>query len=435
MSSPPVFRAIEGANDFFDLAARRFDRVFSAAESFFGRYAYERIHTPVFEPTGLFARSLGDATDIVEKEMYTFSPGSESITLRPEGTAGVVRAYLQRNLAASGRLAKLWYGGPMFRRERPQKGRYRQFHQIGVEAIGAADPLLDAEVIAMGMGFYRHLGIGGVGLRLNSLGCPGSDCRPAYRRRLLEAVKPNRERYCRTCRERFDRNALRALDCKSPECRALSEGLPKSHEHLCGACSAHFAAVREALSARGVDAALDASLVRGLDYYTRTVFEYTHGALGAQDAIGAGGRYDGLAAELGGEDTPAVGFALGVERILLALEASPASCRCDAPLMVYGAAAGEAGRKGLSGLLARLREAGVSADMDFEGRSFKAQMRMANRRGAVLCLILGDDEMADGRVTLKDMREGGGQETVDLSDFLSRTMGALTGRSPLAQKP
>jgi histidyl-tRNA synthetase len=414
----PIIRCIEGTRDYFGADGARFDRALRAAERIFGLYDYERIHTPAFERPELFARSIGEATDIVEKEMYTFTPGSDTITLRPEGTAGVVRAILQRNLHKQGGLLKLWYGGPMFRRERPQKGRQRQFHQVGVEAVGADDPLLDTEVVEMALHYYAELGLDDVGTRLNSIGCPKEDCRPAYRRLLRVAAEPRLGELCENCRRRFDRNILRLLDCKNPDCREITKDFPKSHENLCESCETHFAAVREALGAGGVSYRLDGTLVRGLDYYTRTVFEFTHESLGAQDAIGAGGRYDGLVEELGGPALPAVGFALGVERILIALEARDA-CACTAPLQVFGIALGEGPHKAMSGLLARLRRAGLSADMDFEGRSMKAQMRRANRRGALLALILGEDELARGEVALKAMSADGGQETVRIEDLLS----------------
>jgi histidyl-tRNA synthetase len=407
-------RAIEGTRDYFGVDGIRFEKAFGAAAEIFSRYGYEKITSPVFEATGLFARSIGEATDIVEKEMYTFTPGSDSITLRPEGTAGVIRALLQHSMHKQGGLVKLWYGGPMFRRERPQKGRQRQFHQVGIEAVGSGDPLLDAEVIRMGLAYYERLGIGGVRLRLNSIGCAKDECRPAYRKLLKDAIAPKLGEFCKTCQGRFEKNILRILDCKNESCKKLAADLPKSHEKLCGECDQHFTAVKEGLDAHGAQYDVDPTLVRGLDYYTRTVFEYTHSALGAQDAIGGGGRYDGLVEELGGPATQAVGFALGVERIMIAMEAL-GCCACETPLQVYGIGLGEDCHKAMAGMIARLRNAGISADMDYEGKSFKAQMRAANRRGALVALILGDNELEKGEITVKDMREGGGQETVPLN--------------------
>jgi histidyl-tRNA synthetase len=411
------FRAIEGTRDYFDKEGVRFDKIIGFAAELFRKYGYARIRTPIFENPELFARSIGAATDIVEKEMYTFTPGSDSVTLRPEGTAGVVRAYLQHGMDKTGGLVKLWYGGPMFRRERPQKGRQRQFHQIGVEAIGSSDPLLDAEIISLGIRYYEYVGVPGVGLRLNSIGCRKEECRPAYRRILQEAVRPNIGKFCPNCRSRIDRNILRLFDCKVPCCRELVRDLPKSHEHLCPECSGHFDAVCEAVQALGGAFTIDSSLVRGLDYYTKTVFEYTHDALGAQNAIGGGGRYDGLVEELGGNSTPGAGFALGIERILIAMEAA-GTCACAYPLQVFGVAMGDSARRAMAGMLARFRAAGISADMDYGERSFKAQLRLANRRGAMYCLILGENELERGEILVKNMAEGGGQETIGLADCL-----------------
>ncbi|MCD8350395.1 MAG: histidine--tRNA ligase [Planctomycetaceae bacterium] len=419
-------RAIEGTRDYFGNEGNRFDKIEAFAAEMFSRYGYARIRTPVFERSELFARSIGAATDIVEKEMYTFTPGSDTITLRPENTAGVVRAYLQHSMDKQGGLTKLWYAGPMFRRERPQKGRQRQFHQIGIEAIGSSDPLLDAEVVSVGMRFYEFVGIGKVGLRLNSIGCQKPECRPLFRQLLRDAIRPNLDKYCKTCQNRFERNVLRIIDCKNPECQKLSANLPKSYDNLCPECADHFDRTKEGVSALGGEYKIDHTLVRGLDYYTKTVFEYTHDALGAQNAIGGGGRYDGLVEELGGKPTPAIGFALGIERMLIAMEAVGA-CACGYPLQVYGVSLGDSARRAMAGLIARLREAGISADMDYEGRSMKSQMRAANRREAMCCLILGENELAEGKISVKDMRDDGGQEVVDIFDCLGAVKKILPG--------
>jgi histidyl-tRNA synthetase len=427
MAQQPRFRAIDGTSDFFDREGNRFDKAVNFAGEIFSHYGYGRIRTPIFEGTDLFARSIGATTDIVEKEMYTFTPGSDTITLRPEGTAGVIRAYLQHGLDKQGGLVKLWYEGPMFRRERPQKGRKRQFHQIGVEAVGSMDPLLDAEVVSMGLRYYEYIGLVGenaVGLRVNSIGCQREDCRPKYRQMLRDAIRPNLEKYCKSCQNRFDRNVLRIIDCKCPECQALNTNLPRSHEHLCPECADHFEKFKEGLDALGGRYEIDHTLVRGLDYYTKTVFEYTHSALGAQSAIGGGGRYDGLVEELGGKATPGIGFALGVERILLALDAAD-GCACAYPLQVFGVTQGESAHRAMSGMIARLRSAGISADMDYEGRSMKSQLRTANKREAMCCLILGEEELGRGVITVKNMAEGGGQETVSLFDCLDEVRKVL----------
>lgn len=418
------YRAVEGTRDYFDVDGTRFDKVVTFGGELFNRYGYHRIRTPIFEKTELFARSIGAATDIVEKEMYTFTPGSETITLRPENTAGVVRAYLQHNMDKTQGLVKLWYEGAMFRRERPQKGRQRQFHQIGIEAIGSVDPMLDAEVVSLGLRFYEYVGVGKVGLKINSMGCLRPECRPLFRQLLRDAIQPNLDKYCKTCQGRFERNVLRILDCKNPHCRELSAGLPKIHDNLCSECSDHFEQVKAGLDGFGGDYQIDSTLVRGLDYYTKTVFEYTHGALGAQDAIGGGGRYDGLVEELGGKPTPGVGYALGIERILIAMEAVGA-CSCAYPLQVYGVTQSDSAHRAMAGMVARLRGAGLSADMDYEGRSMKAQMRAANRREAMLCLVLGENELSEGMVVVKDMAEGGGERKVSLHECLDVVLSML----------
>jgi len=411
-----TIRAIEGTRDYFGADADRFSLPLRTAAEIFSRYGYSQIIIPIFENTSLFARSLGETTDIVAKEMYTFTPGSETITLRPEGTAGVIRAILQHELHKQAGLLKFWYAGPMFRRERPQKGRLRQFHQVGVEAVGSSNPLLDVEVIALGMRYYETLGLRDVRLRLNTIGCLDTYCRPHYRDRLRQALQPLLPHLCGTCQARFDRNILRILDCKISVCQEAVKNLPRSHEHVCGACSAHFGAVREGLDAQGISYTLDHTLVRGLDYYARTVFEYTHPALGAQDAIGGGGRYDGLTRQLGGPDMPAIGFALGIERIMIALSALVGNAEArGGNLHLYGIALSEESRKAMASLLAQVRQAGWSADMDYEGRSLKAQLRVANKRGARLALILGDDELRAGQAIIKDLRSSGEQKSVPLA--------------------
>lgn len=411
-----IIRHIEGTRDYFAADAARFNRALRVAADIFARYGYSQTITPIFENTALFARAIGEATDIVSKEMYTFTPGSETITLRPEGTAGVIRAVLQHEIYKRTGLIKVWYAGPMFRRERPQKGRQRQFHQVGVEAVGSADPLLDVEVIALGIRYYEALGLNDVRLRLNTIGCLNEPCRPVYRQRLRQALQPLLPRLCKVCQERFDRNILRILDCKNSSCQEVVKDLPRSHEHTCDACREHFARVRESLEEQQISYNLDHTLVRGLDYYTNTVFEYTHAALGAQDAIGGGGRYDGLMKQLGGPDIPAVGFALGIERIMIALAAMPESKEAEAEAIdLYGIALGDDSRKAMAKILGQLRQAGLSADMDYEGKSLKAQLRSANKRGARLALILGNNELQRGEVIIKDLLHSGEQRSVLLA--------------------
>jgi histidyl-tRNA synthetase len=357
----------------------------------------------VFENTRLFVRSIGETTDIVEKEMYTFGSAEESFTLRPEATAPVVRAYLEHNLHKTKAFQKLYYIGPMFRHERPQAGRKRQFHQIGVEAIGASEPLLDAEVIALACHFFDEVGLAGYRVRLNAIGTPAS--RSGYRELIKGQLEAQGEKLCPDCRRRLDRNVFRVLDCKQPGCIAVTRGLPRILDHLPEAERAHVARVCDALASAGVAFEEDPFLVRGFDYYTGTVFEVTHGGLGAQDALCGGGRYDNLIADLGGPSLGAVGFAIGVERVLLALQALGQAAAPE-PLDLYIVTMGDAARRGAFATLAQLRRVGLRADSDYEGRSLKAQMRSADKLGARFVTVLGDEELASGVLKLKEMATG-----------------------------
>jgi histidyl-tRNA synthetase len=367
------------------------------------RYHYLEVRTPIFEHTELFERTTGETTDIVEKQMYTFRDrGGRSLTLRPEGTAPVVRAYLEapeRPLLPW----KVFYLGPMFRHERPQAGRFRQFVQFGVEALGSDDPALDGEVIALARDLFGKLGLQGLSVHLNSIGC--HRCRPSYRQALLEYLR-GREGLCVDCTRRLEVNPLRVLDCKEPSCRALVAEAPRPADFLCSECHQHFAAVRGFLERMGIPYELDPTLVRGLDYYTRTVFEIMHGALGAQNTVCAGGRYDGLVEQLGGDPTPGVGFATGLERLIATLELEgrlPPPPREVQVMVVY---AGEAARWTALDILYCLRGSGWQADIDYLGRSLRAQMKHAARLGASLVVMVGEEEIAAGEVTVRDMRSG-----------------------------
>ncbi len=366
------------------------------------RYGYEEIRTPVFEHTELFQRGIGEATDVVDKEMYTFEDrGGRSITLRPENTAAAVRAYLQNKLYAENALEKLFYIGSMFRYDRPQAGRMREFHQFGVEALGESNPSVDAEIILLAIDFLQSLGLKDLVLSLNSVGCP--KCRPVYRQKLQDFFKDKLEDLCDDCRDRFDRNPLRILDCKADSYKPYMQDAPKITDCLCDECNEHFHKVQELLTAAGVEYELDSRLVRGLDYYTKTAFEIKYSPLGAQSAVAGGGRYDGLIEEIGGNPTPAVGFATGLERVLLALEKQGLLPEKENSVDAFVVALGEAAQLEGFKLLNKLRNAGISALMDFAGRSMKAQMKQANKKNARFVLILGDDEVRDSVVTLKDM--------------------------------
>lgn len=380
------------------------------------RYGYHEIRTPIFEHTELFLRGIGETTDVVEKEMYTFTDrGERSLTLRPENTASVVRSYLQNKLYAADALVKLFYIGSMFRYDRPQAGRYREFHQFGVEALGEENPAVDAEIIVLAVEFLRALGLQELKLHLNSVGCP--KCRPVYRERLQEFFRPHLEELCTDCRSRFERNPLRLLDCKNEHCHALAEGAPRITDCLCDECRVHFTEVQSYLTAAGIPFELDANLVRGLDYYTKTAFELKYTPLGAQSAVAGGGRYDGLVEEVGGPPTPGIGFAVGLERVLLALEKQELLPEEPEAVDVFVVALGEAAQIPAFKLLHELRAAKLSAAMDFAGRSMKAQMKQANKKNARFVAILGEDEVKEASALLKDMKTSE-QKKLALKDFV-----------------
>lgn len=383
------------------------------------RYGYQEIRTPIFESTGLFTRSVGEETDIVGKQMYSFeSKGHDQLTLRPEGTAPTVRAVIENKLLQQGGLVKLYYMGPIFRYERPQSGRYRQFHQVGVEAIGAADPEIDAEILAFAAGFLRDLGIDSTTLELNSVGCP--DCRPRYRDALRNALSGARTQLCADCHRRYDTNPLRILDCKVESCRVLSADVPVMLDVLCDACKAHLQGVEDNLRALGVEYVVNPHIVRGLDYYTRTAFEFISSALGAQSTVLAGGRYDGMVEELGGPPTPGIGFGAGIERLLMAAGETVPLPEAPGPLFI--ATLGAVARRAGFVLAEKLRRAGIPALTDYGERSLKAQMREANRKGAWYTIVLGENELASGEAALRDMRAG--TETPLALDTLEAQLGA-----------
>ncbi|QTX31762.1 histidine--tRNA ligase [Aminithiophilus ramosus] len=370
-------------------------------------FGFSEIHLPIFEHTELFCRGIGDTTDVVEKEMYTFEDRSgRSLTLRPEVTASTVRSYLEQNMASRPQPVKLWTAGPMFRYERPQKGRYRQFWQLDVEVLGSDSPLVDVEVIELSLELYRRLGMTNLEVVINSVGCPA--CRPAYREALRAYLRPHLGELCESCRSRFDRNPLRILDCKNPTCKAITEGAPDVMDSLCDECSGHFAAVRKGLDLLGARTHIDKRLVRGLDYYTKTAYEVLSGDLGAQNAVCGGGRYDNLAESIGGPHLPGVGFASGIERIVLTMEQQGCSFGREPALDAYVIAVDETARDEALKLLYALRREGLSADMDYQGRAMKAQFKSASQ--AAFACILGGDEVARSVVALKEMASGNQEE-------------------------
>ena len=382
------------------------------------RFGYSEIRTPIFEHAELFQRGIGEGTDVVDKEMYTFTDrGDRSITLRPENTASAVRAYLQNKLYAESNLVKLFYIGSMLRYDRPQAGRMREFHQFGVEALGGANPAVDAEVILLAMSLLEGLGLKDLELSINSVGCP--KCRSKYRTMLQDFFRDKLDDLCEDCRSRFDRSPLRILDCKKDSDKPYMADAPKITDCLCDECSDHFAKLKEHLANAGISFQHDPRLVRGLDYYTKTAFEIKYPPLGAQSAVAGGGRYDGLIEEMGGSPTPAVGFATGLERLLLALESQNLLPEKNRSVDAYVVALGEAAQSEGFKLLNNLRKAGLSAAMDFAGRSMKAQMKQANKLGARYALILGDDEIAEGVVMLRSMSDSQ-QEKVALAEVIGK---------------
>mgnify|MGYP000029145155 FL=1 len=378
-------------------------------------FGYKELRTPIFEHTELFQRGIGEATDIVEKEMYTFMDrGQRSLALRPEGTAPLVRAFVENRYGEGALPVKLYYLGPMFRYERPQAGRYRQFTQFGLEALGSADPLLDVEAIVLPLELYKACGLSGFQVEINTIGCPV--CRPAYREELVKYFEPHADKLCGSCKNRLERNPLRLLDCKVEGCQEIMAGAPSITKHLCPECEEHFSQVLAYLDALGIEYKLNHRLVRGFDYYTKTVFEVTCSELGAQNAVGAGGRYDGLVEELGGKPTPAVGFAVGVERLLLALrgqeKAKAETAGPDAYIVHFG---GETKQRAAQTAFF-LRRRGLWVELDYLGRSIKAQMKAADRLGSRHVLIFGEDELSRGEAVLRDMKDGQEQK-VDLQDL------------------
>lgn len=400
-------RRIKGFADLFPPQSTAFTRMETAAREIFSRYGFAELRTPLLEFTSLFLRSIGQETDVVQKEMYTFPDRKgRSLTLRPEATAGVMRACIEAGLAdGRGGVARFFSMGPMFRYEQPQKGRMRQFHQINCECLGTDSPLADAEIIVMLWRFLETLGIADLALKINSLGCAA--CRPAYMAALLRYLADvDASQLCEDCSRRKESNPLRVLDCKKSGCRSLLAQAPRLVEHNCPDCQVRFQKVLELLSMQGISFELDHNLVRGLDYYCRTTFEVASGQIGAQTAVAGGGRYDGLTAQLGGPDAPGVGFACGMERLAMLLP-SEAPLRLD----FFIIAPDEAGRVQAFDLAESLRRLGLSGELAYEGGSFKSLMRKAGRSGARYCCIIGPDEAAQGQVSLRSM-DSGEQQTL-----------------------
>ncbi|MDY6917138.1 MAG: histidine--tRNA ligase [Chloroflexota bacterium] len=422
-----MYKAPRGTVDILPAEQRRFRYVEGTAASLCQLYGYERIDTPVFEDAGLFVRTIGSGTDIVEKETYTFEDRSgQAMTLRPEGTAPICRAYIEHGMHNLPQPVRLYYIASIFRYERPQRGRYRQHQQFGAEAIGDGDPALDAEVIDLAWRLFDSLGMRNLSLFLNSIGCRA--CRPAYLEELKRHYSAYREQLCADCRARLVKNPLRLLDCKKPSCQSVAQSAPHSTDYLCSECAAHFGGVTTYLSLLGIPFQTNHRLVRGLDYYTKTVFEVQpEGEQGAQSALGGGGRYDGLIEELGGRPTPAVGFAVGIERVVLNMKQLGVDPQAASGCRVFVAYLGDEAKAEAMRLAAELRQGGIAVVSSFGDRSLKAQLRQANAVGAAHAAILGEDEVRTGIVMLRDMAKGR-QEPVpsgDLVRVLAATLGGF----------
>jgi len=401
----PSMKAPKGTRDILPPETSEWQRVEKAFSSVAARFGYAEIRLPTFEHTELFQRGVGDTTDIVQKEMYTFlDKGGRSLSLRPEGTAGVVRAYVENGMPSLPTPVKLFYLITAFRYENVQKGRYREFHQFGAEAFGAAGPAIDAEMIGMLSVFFEEMGLRQTGLRINSIGCPV--CRASYNDLLRDFLRPHLAGMCSLCDDRFERNPLRILDCKEPKCRPFLEGAPAQLDHLCPDCAAHFDGLKGELERIGVACTIDRGIVRGLDYYTRTVFEFVSENVGTQGTICGGGRYDGLVEACGGPATPGIGFALGVERLLMELSAQGVQGPPPEPVALFVASVDEPSAQEARRICHQVRRAGVPAEADWNGRSLKAQMKAANRMGVRYTVVLGGDETASGRAKLRNMKDG-----------------------------
>jgi histidyl-tRNA synthetase len=398
-----AFQKPKGTQDILPGVVEKWQYLENTARELCRRFNYKEIRTPLFESTELFQRGVGETTDIVEKEMYTFEDkGKRSMTLRPEGTAGVVRAYVENKLYGEPDINKLYYIGPMFRYERPQAGRYRQLHQFGIEVLGTVNPSIDAEVIALGYMFYKEIGLQGVSVEINSVGNPQS--RAVYRTKLQGFLRPLLPHLCSDCQSRFDKNPLRILDCKVDQNHFV--GAPSILDSLDEECTSHFRGVQAHLSNMGIEYVINPNMVRGLDYYTHTAFEFKAQGIGAIDTIGGGGRYNGLVADIGGQDQPGIGFGLGLERALLILENQGVPLPSQHILDVYVVALGEAAEKEVSKLLYSLRQAGISAETDYLSRKMNAKMKSADRYHARYAAILGENELNRGEITLKTLATG-----------------------------
>ena len=419
-----LITAVRGFKDILPEETGKWQFIESKAREVFTAFGFREIRIPILEKTDLFKRGIGESTDIVEKEMYTFlDRGEEYLTLRPEATASVIRAYLEHSLHAADPVARLYTIGPMFRRERPQKGRFRQFHQIDVELLGLEDPRTDAEIMLMLIHFLKSVGLSEPSLEINTLGC--FSCRPAFREAVMNFLKGKEEQLCVDCRRRIHTNPLRVFDCKNEACAEIIREAPQLLQYICDDCRDHFEQVQSALHTFSLLFKINPRMVRGLDYYTKTAFEVTTDFMGAQNAIVGGGRYDGLIKELGGPDIPGIGFAVGFERLVAMLPADPSSFRQDPQLFI--AALGPEAQKYAFLLCNRLRMKGILTEMDYLGKSLKSQMKRADKLRCRYALILGDRELSTGQLALRDMGTGS-QEPIQLDGIENTIIDLIKAR-------
>lgn len=412
-----MMQALRGTQDILPADAYKWNYMEGVIRDLCRKYGYGEIRTPIFEATELFQRGIGDTTDVVTKEMYTFTDrGGRSCTLRPENTASAVRAYLEHKLYGDQQVHKLFYIGSMFRYDRPQAGRYREFHQFGVEVLGADSPAADAEAISLAYTLFQKLGLKDLVLHINSIGCP--KCRPVYRQTLIDYFRASDEPLCEDCRERLEKNPLRVLDCKEDSKKESVKHAPEITDYLCEECREKYEALKKYLTALGIPYEEDPRLVRGLDYYTNTAFEIQYTPLGAQSAICGGGRYDGLVEEIGGPHTPSVGFAVGLERLLLALEMQHLIPEPVQTGHVHIAALGKDAVAAGMKIQQELRAKGIPTDMDLQGKSLKGQMKQAGKSGASVTVIIGEDELSKGEAVVKNM-DAGTQENISFETVSS----------------
>ena len=412
-----ITKAIKGTKDVLPKDVHKNQYIEATALDIASKFGYKEIRTPVFEHTELFQRGVGDTTDVVQKEMYTFDDkGGRSITLRPEGTAGAVRSFLENGLCNEALPQKVCYLTSCYRYEKPQAGRLREFHQFGVECFGSASPLADAEIIALAKSLFDTLGVNDLSLEINSIGCP--TCRAEYHKALKEYFSTRKDELCDTCKGRLDRNPMRILDCKSPICHEIAKGAPVVIDYLCDECKEHFEMVQKYLKAQNIEYTINPQIVRGLDYYTKTVFEFVSNSIGAQGTVCGGGRYDGLVEELGGQHTPSLGFGMGIERLMLLMEAQG----CEFPEVekpdLFIVALGEKATLKAVEIAKDMREEGFSALLDLNQRSVRAQMKYADKLGAKFNVVIGDNEVEAKIAKLKNMQTG--EETeINLDTFVS----------------